>query len=214
MVLVSKSFLVLCNYREGLVVLSMFDRLFKKNENTDAVGPSEKKRDTHIDNNQLTPEEAQQYWAKIASKIIVSTLNCVDHTSERIFILISFDEKDPTMDIFFQMNGQVRMWNDLDNTQHKNIIAHNLLPQVDNIVKQAHCLYDRAHLTRMAYTQIQFEFESKTWYLHDISEESMEAQLDKYAAFLKWFDDVSHEIKQTPLDSKKKITWGPFKPIA
>lgn len=192
----------------------MFDRLFKKQENTGSVGPSEKKSDTHPNSNQLTPEKARQYWAKIASKIIVSTLNCVDHTAERIFILISFDEKDPTMDIFFQMDGQLRIWNDLDNEQHKKIIGQSLLPQVDNIVKQAHCLYDRAHLTRMAYTQIQFEFESKTWYLHDISEESMEAQLDKYAAFLKWFDDVSYEIKRTSLDSKKKITWGPFKPIA
>ena len=37
--------------------------------------------------------------------------------------------------------------------------------------------------------------------------------VDKYPAFLKWFDDVSKSIDAIPLDSKHRITWGPFKPV-
>jgi hypothetical protein len=194
----------------------MFDKLLKNNEDNRDCTPEESNdnQQVHANEDVLTPSQAQDYWAKIASKIIVSATNCVDHMAERIFILISFDEKMPTMDIFFQMNGQIRMWNDLDNPQQKKVIYQSLLPQAVNVVKQVHNLYDRADVTRIAYSQIQFEFESKTWYLHDISQASMEAQLDKEAAFLKWFDDVSREIKNLAVDSEQKITWGPFKPLS
>lgn len=198
-----------------MITLSMFDKLFKNNYDNRDSTPEENSngQQPHAKENVFTPSQAQDYWAKIASKVIVSATNSVDHMAERIFILISFDEKNPTMDIFFQMNGQIRMWNDLDNPKQKKMIYQSLLPQAVNVVKQVNNLYDRANVTRIAYSQIQFEFESKTWYLHDISQASMEAQLDKEAAFLKWFDDVSLEIKSLAVDSEQKITWGPFKPF-
>lgn len=194
----------------------MFDKLFNNNSGNRDNTPEENNSDQQQTNDTgdvLTPSQAQDYWAKIASKVIVSATNSVEHMAERIFILISFDEKNPTMDIFFQMNGQIRIWNDLDNPKHKKMIYQSLLPQANNVVKQVNNLYDRVGVTRIAYSQIQFEFESKTWYLHDISQASMEAQLDKEAAFLKWFDDVSREIETLPVDSARKITWGPFKPL-
>ncbi|SUM31340.1 Uncharacterised protein [Staphylococcus gallinarum] len=45
-----------------------------------------------------------------------------------------------------------------------------------------------------------------------LTEDSVEAQLDKEPAFLKWFDDVARSVESLPLDSKAKVTWGPFKP--
>ena len=50
-------------------------------------------------------------------------------------------------------------------------------------MKHVNCLYDSVDLTRLAYSQIQYEFESKAWYLHDISEDSAEAHLDKTLHF-------------------------------
>ena len=142
------------------------------------------------------------------TKIVVGTIKSVEHTAERVFILISFDDKASTIDIFFQMNGQLRMWNDLDNEDYKRTISQNLITQAPNLVKQVNCLYDSVNMSRIAYSQIQFEFESKTWYLHDITEDSVEAQLDKEPAFLKWFDDVARSVESLPLDSKAKVTWG------
>jgi hypothetical protein len=190
----------------------MFNRLFSKKEH--AINHrNSSDRYIYSSTSKLTPDEVQDYWVKVAQKLVVGTMNSVDHTAERIFILLSFEEKASSMDIFFQMDGQLRMWNDLDDEDHKREISHNLISQAPNIVKQVNCLYDSVDMTRIAYSQIQFEFESKAWYLHDITQDSVEAQLDKDPAFLKWFDDVSKDIDGLPLDSKQKITWGPFKPV-
>ncbi|PHK48801.1 hypothetical protein BTJ66_11645 [Staphylococcus edaphicus] len=187
----------------------MFDKFFKKS--LDASEPKNKHY-IYSSNSKLTLDEAQQFWKKMAQKLVVGVMNSVDYTAERTFILISFNEKDPTIDIFFQMNGQLRMWNDLDNEAHKKVISDNIVAQAPNIVKQVNCIYSNVDMTRLAYAQIQYEFESKAWYLHDITEDSIESQLEKDPAFLKWFDDVSKSIDSLSLDGKHRITWGPFKP--
>lgn len=201
----------LITLRKGLVKLSMFNRFFrKKTDETD--GRDINNQYIYSSENKLTPEEAQKYWAKMAQKVVVTAINSVDHTAERIFILITFDEKDSTIDLFFQMDGQLRMWNDLDNETHKKVISGSIVSQAPNLVKQVNCLYDSVDKVRLAYAQIQYEFESKAWYLHDVTQESVEAYLEKEPAFLKWFDDVSKEIDAIPLDGKERVTWGPFKP--
>lgn len=189
----------------------MFDKIFRKKR--DASEPQNgNEKYIYSSQSQLTRDEAQHYWEKMAQKLIVGAINSVDYTAERIFILISFDEKDPTIDIFFQMNGQLRMWNDLDNEAHKKVISNSIVNQAPNMVKQINCIYNSVDMTRLAYAQVQYEFESKAWYLHDITEGSIEAQLEKEPAFLKWFDDVSKSIDTLSLDGKHRITWGPFKP--
>ena len=192
--------------------MSMFEKLFHKKSNDDDKQKDSSDRYIYSSSSKLTPNEAQAYWVKMAQKIVVGTIKSVEHTAERVFILISFDDKASTIDIFFQMNGQLRMWNDLDNEDYKRTISQNLITQAPNLVKQVNCLYDSVNMSRIAYSQIQFEFESKTWYLHDITEDSVEAQLDKEPAFLKWFDDVARSVESLPLDSKAKVTWRPFKP--
>ncbi len=197
---------------KGVVKLNMFDKLFKK-QSKDPEVQDDKDKHVYSSKSQLTPQEAQEYWAKVAQKLVVGAINSVDYTAERIFILVSFDEKEPTIDMFFQMDGQLRMWNDLDNEDHKKVISQSLVSQAPIIAKQVNCLYDSVNMTRLAYAQVQYEFESKAWYLHDVSLDSAEAKLDKYPAFLKWFDDVSKSIDTIPLDGKHRITWGPFKPV-
>src|SRR5699024_9732308 len=98
--------------RKGLVMLSMFDKFFG---NKTHVNDKTKKPYIYTTSSKLTPQEAQDYWVKMAQKLVVGAINSVDHTAELIFILISFNEDDSTIDIFFQMDGQLRMWNDLDN---------------------------------------------------------------------------------------------------
>src|SRR5699024_10790294 len=79
--------------RNGLVMLSMFDKFFGKK----AHG-NHKANEQYIysSSSKLTPQEAQAYWVKMAQKLVVGAINSVDHTAERIFILISFNEDDST----------------------------------------------------------------------------------------------------------------------
>jgi hypothetical protein len=101
-------------------MLSMFDKLFGKKTHGDS---NANKNYIYSSSSKLTPNEAQAYWVKMAQKIVVGTIKSVEHTAERVFILISFDDKASTIDIFFQMNGQLRMWNDLDNEDYKRTIS-------------------------------------------------------------------------------------------
>src|SRR5699024_10668655 len=103
-------------HRKRLVMLSMFDKFFVKN-----MHGNHKAKEQYIysSSSKHTAQEAVVYWVKLAQKLVVGVINSLDHTDERIFILISFNENDSTIDIFFQMDGQLRMWNDLDNQTHK-----------------------------------------------------------------------------------------------
>ncbi|MDN8848924.1 hypothetical protein Q0M30_19040, partial [Staphylococcus aureus] len=74
--------------------LNMFDKIFKKQSKDPEVQDDKDKR-VYSSKSQLTPQEAQEYWAKVAQKLVVGAINSVDYTAERIFILVSFDEKEP-----------------------------------------------------------------------------------------------------------------------
>src|SRR5699024_6044877 len=101
-------------------MLSMFDKLFGKKTHGD---PNAHKNYNYSSSSKPKLQEAQAYYVKMAQKFIVIAINSVDHTAVRVFILVSVNEDDSTIDIFFQMDGQLRMWNDLDNQTHKNIIS-------------------------------------------------------------------------------------------
>lgn len=72
--------------------MNIFDKMFKKK-----VSKSEKYNDydnyIYTSNSQLTPDDAQAYWEKVARKLIVGAINSVDYTAERIFILVTFDDR-------------------------------------------------------------------------------------------------------------------------
>ncbi|RIN48281.1 hypothetical protein BU052_14625, partial [Staphylococcus simulans] len=121
--------------------MNMFDRIFRK-QSKDSEVQDDQDKCAYSAKSQLTPQEAQDYWAKLAQKLAVGAINSVDYTAERIFILVSFDEKEPTIDMFFQMDGQLRMWNDLDNEDYKKVISQSLVSQAPIIAKQVNCLYD------------------------------------------------------------------------
>ncbi len=69
----------------------MFDRIFRK-QSKDSEVQDDQDKCVYSSKIQLT-QEAQEYWAKVAQKLVVGAINSVDYTAERIFILVSFDEK-------------------------------------------------------------------------------------------------------------------------
>ncbi|WP_278926736.1 hypothetical protein [Staphylococcus auricularis] len=162
-------------------------------------------------NKKITPQELSDYWKHFAKKVITCCMYAVEHTAERIFILMSFDERQPSIDIFYQINGELKLWADLDNAQYVQSIQKDVIPYTEKFVKQVNRVYDRAGCCRLAYGQIQYEFETQMFYTHRVSSSSIEAHLDKSAALMIWFDDVQKEVRHLPVDSKQQITWGPFR---
>ncbi|MCU5746525.1 hypothetical protein N9R04_07325 [Staphylococcus sp. SQ8-PEA] len=160
---------------------------------------------------QFDKDELEEGWEKYTKKIAIGASACVDNTAERIFILISFNKQQVNMDMFMQMNGRLMMWNDLDNPKYKEAIYQHMIAQAPKLVDRVHKAYRNSHATPLAFTLIQYEFESGTTYSHNVSRKSSEAHLDRTPAFLKWFDDVRDETKRLHIGSRKELTWGPFK---
>ncbi|WP_145468143.1 hypothetical protein [Staphylococcus pettenkoferi] len=158
----------------------------------------------------ISTEDLEEGWKKYTRKVAISVSTCVDNTAERIFILISFKKHQPNMDIFFQMNGRLMMWNDLDDPTYKQRLYDQVISQAPKLVGLVQKAYRRSHATPLTYTQIQYEFESVTIYSRDVTSKCVESQLDRTPAFLQWFDDVEEESRRLTLDSQKEMTWGPF----
>ncbi|WP_251943589.1 hypothetical protein [Staphylococcus sp. Marseille-Q5304] len=181
----------------------MFNKLFKRRTNE-----LPKEKELNNPSRGLTTEEIEAYWVKSAKKLVYGTNKSVENTADRIFILLSFD--DVSIDIFFQINGQLKLWTDLDNLDYKKSISQDLIDQAPTLVSRVNKVYDSANKPRIAYAQMQCVVDSRTWYLHDVRKNSIEAQLDKDPAFYKWFDDISKVIDAVPIDSKEPLPWGPF----
>lgn len=159
---------------------------------------------------QYDSELVQEAWERRIQKLVTSASYCVEHSAERIFILIAFDDAHPSMDLFLQMNGRLIMWTDLDNTAYKQKLYETMIEQTPKLVSRANRVFNQTEAAKIVYSQIQYEFETNTIYSHNVTYNDVEAHLEKQPAFLQWYDDVAEEVEALAVDSRKQVTWGPF----
>lgn len=191
----------------GCIKMGFFDRFFKKIEdvNNGTADVSEIDSEFYLES---PLEEANNFWVEIAQNIIVNTVKATDNSVERAFILIDMGQH-PSFDIFYQIDGSLLKWDELENSTITEKIQNELLPQASNVAFAVNDKYEQANHPKIAFAELQFEWATSAWFSHIIWEDDDNVNLEKEEILSKWFNILTEEIKTRPLDSDCKLSWYP-----
>lgn len=187
--------------------MGFFDRIFKKIEdvNKGEVDVSELESEFYVES---PLDEANNFWVDIAQNIIVNAVKVTDNTVERAFILIDMGEH-PSFNIFYQIDGCLIMWNEIENPIITEKIQTGLLPQASNVAIAVNNKFTQVNHPRISFAELQFEWATGAWFSHIIWEDDDNVNLKKEKILSEWFKTLSGEIQTKPLDSNSKLSWYP-----
>jgi len=187
--------------------MGFFKRFFKKVEdiNKGDAAVSELESEFYLE----SPEEAaMNFWVETAQNIIVNVVKATNNSIDRAFILVDMGEQ-PSFDIFYQINGNLVMWNQLEDTIIKEKIENELLPQASAVASSVNGNFAQVGHPNIAFAELQFEWATGAWFSHVIWKDDENENLPKEEISRKWFNTLSAEIKNQPLDSDTKLSWYP-----
>ncbi|PFD96437.1 hypothetical protein COE15_07575 [Bacillus cereus] len=188
--------------------MGFFSRFFKKVEqvNDGEATLNELSEELYVES---PIEEASSYWVSMAQNLIVNTVKAADNNVERAFILLDFKKGAASFDIFYQIDGQLYFWNQLEDQTIKNRIKNELLPQASEVSDAVNQQFHEADHPTISYAELQFEWETKAWFSHIIWEDDPASQLPKAQILNEWFNLIQKETQNKPLDSDTKFSWYP-----
>ncbi len=187
--------------------MGFFNRFFKKVEdiNKGEAAAAELESEFYLESPE---EEAINYWVEMAQNIIVNSVKAANNSVDRAFILVYMREQ-PSFDIFYQLEGNLVMWDQLEDSSVKEKLENELLPQAASVASAVNGNFAQAEHAKIAYAELQFEWATGAWFSHVIWEDDNNAKLSKEEILNKWFNTLSAEIKTLPLDSDSKLSWYP-----
>lgn len=187
--------------------MGFFKRFFKKLEdvNKGEAAASELESEFYLESPE---EEAMNFWVETAQNIIVNAVKAANNSVDRAFILVDMREQ-PSFDIFYQIDGRLVLWNQLEDHIIKDKIRNELLPQASAVASAVNGNFAQVEHPRIAFAELQFEWATGAWFSHVIWEDDDHANLAKEEILHKWFKTLSAEIKTQPLDSDTKLSWVP-----
>jgi len=191
----------------GVYKLGFFNRFFKKVEdvNKGEAAATELEDEFYLGSPE---EEAINFWVEMAQNIIVNTVKAANNSVERAFILVDMRTQ-PSFEIFYQLDGKLVMWDELEDANIKDKIKNELMPQAASVASAVNGNFAQAEHSLIAFAELQFESATGAWFSHIIWEDDANAKLAKEEIASKWFDSLSAETKSLPLDSDSKLSWYP-----
>ncbi|WP_242215265.1 hypothetical protein [Bacillus cereus group sp. BfR-BA-01383] len=154
-------------------------------------------------------EEANSYWVSMAQNLLINTVKAAGNNVERAFLLLNMKKGEASLDIFYQINGQLYFWDQMENQEMKNRIKNELLPQASEVSDAVNQHFIEADHPTISFAELQFEWETKAWFSHIIWEDDPASQLPKAQILNEWYSLINKEIHGKPLDSDIKFSWYP-----
>lgn len=187
--------------------MGFFTRLFKKVEdvNKGEAAISELDKELYIESEL---DEANDFWVEVAQNIIVNTVKATDNTVDRAFVLVDMREQ-PSFDIFYQVDGSLVLWDQLEDALIKEKIEKELLPQAVNVAAAVNRKFAQANHPAISYAELQFEWATGAWFSHIVWDDDANANLARETLVRGWFNIINVEVKKLPLDSDSKLSWYP-----
>ena len=147
-----------------------FSRFFKKVEqvNNKEATIHELDEELYIES---PLEEANSYWVSMAQNLLINTVKAAGNNVERAFLLLNMKKGEASFDIFYQINGQLYFWDQIENQEIKNRIKNELLPQASEVSDAVNQHFIEADHPTISFAELQFEWETKAWFSHIIWED-------------------------------------------
>ena len=147
-------------------------------------------------------EEADDYWREMEELLLINAVKAVvgPEAVERAFVLANFKENQETFELFYQVDGQLLSWKEMD-AAVVDKISNQLLPQAPEVARAVNENYEEAKVPVIEYAMLQFETATMAWFGRKLTTASPEAQLTFEELVSGWRGVIEEEIPTHPIDS-------------
>jgi hypothetical protein len=153
-------------------------------------------------------EEADDYWRQIEQNLLINAVKAAGgpESVERAFVLANFKENQETFELFYQVNGQLLSWKEMDESIVAKI-SNQLLPQAPGVARAVNENYEEAKVPVIEYAMLQFETATMAWFGRKLTTASPEAQLTFEELVSGWRAILEQEVPNRPLDSDRPFPY-------
>ena len=147
-------------------------------------------------------EEADDYWRQMEQNLLINAVKAVGGPDavERAFVLTNFKKNQETFELFYQVDGQLLSWREMD-ASAVDKISNQLLPQASEVAQAVNENYEEANVPVIQYAMLQFETATMAWFGRKLTTASPEAKLTFEELVSGWRAILEKEVPNRPLDS-------------
>ena len=152
--------------------------------------------------------EADDYWIQTEELLLINAVKAVGgpEAVERAFVLANFKENQETFELFYQINGQLLSWKEMDESIVAKI-SNQLLPQAPEVARAVNENYEEAKVPVIEYAMLQFETATMAWFGRKLTTASPEAKLTFEELVSGWRAILEQEVPNRPLDSDRPFPY-------
>ena len=153
-------------------------------------------------------EEADDYWRQTEELLLINAVKAVGgpESVDRAFVLANFKENQETFDLFYQVDGQLLSWREMD-ASVVDKISNQLLPQASEVAQAVNENYEEANVPVIDYAMLQFETATMAWFGRKLTTASPEAKLIFEELVSGWRAILEKEVLNRPLDSDRPFPY-------
>ena len=153
-------------------------------------------------------EEADDYWRQMEENLLINAVKAVGgpEAVERAFVLTNFKKNQETFELFYQVDGQLLSWREMD-ASVVDKISNQLLPQAAEVACAVNENYEEAGVPVIDYAMLQFETATMAWFGRKLTTASPEAQLTFEELVSGWRAILEQEVPHRPLDSDRPFPY-------
>ena len=153
-------------------------------------------------------EEADDYWRQMEQNLLINAVKAVGGPDavERAFVLTNFKKNQETFELFYQVDGQLLSWREMD-ASVVDKISNQLLPQASEVAQAVNENYEEANVPVIDYAMLQFETATMAWFGRKLTTASPEAKLTFEELVSGWRAILEKEVPNRPLDSDRPFPY-------
>ena len=153
-------------------------------------------------------EEADDYWRQMEENLLINAVKAVGgpEAVERAFVLTNFKKNQETFELFYQVDGQLLSWREMD-ASVVDKISNQLLPQASEVAQAVNENYEEANVQVIDYAMLQFETATMAWFGRKLTTASPEAKLIFEELVSGWRAILEKEVLNRPLDSDRPFPY-------
>lgn len=146
--------------------------------------------------------EADDYWRQTEELLLINAVKAVGGPDavERAFVLTNFKKNQETFELFYQVDGQLLSWREMD-ASVVDKISNQLLPQASEVAQAVNENYEAANVPVVSYAMLQLETATMAWFGRKLTTATPEASLSFGELVAGWRAVIEQEIPTHPIDS-------------
>ena len=146
--------------------------------------------------------EADDYWRQTEELLLINAVKAVGGPDavERAFVLTNFKKNQETFELFYQVDGQLLSWREMD-ASVVDKISNQLLPQASEVAQAVNENYEAANVPVVSYAMLQLETATMAWFGRKLTTATPEASLSFEELVAGWRAVIEQEIPTHPIDS-------------